>query len=198
MFKNQKAFTLIELMVTLSILAIVMALAIPSFKSSVANNRSAGAGGELVTALNIARGEAIKRGSYVTICASDNGTSCLSAGNWAKGWLIFADDATSATATPVVTTTPTDKVIRYWSDLPSTAVVTAAMVTVDTTATPPTTTYTPIDYLRFTGSGTLARAANDAKARVFDVSTADCKGLQKTRVTVGLAGMIGLSKVSCP
>lgn len=188
MFKNQKAFTLIELMVTLSILAIVMALAIPSFKSSVANNRSAGAGGELVTALNIARGEAIKRGSYVTICASDTGTSCLAAGNWAKGWLIFADDATSATATPVVTTTPTDKVVRYWKDLPSSSLVTA------TTAT----TNTNVAYIRFTGTGILARAANDAEARVFNVSTADCKGLQKTRVTVGLAGMIGLSKVSCP
>lgn len=189
MFKNQKAFTLIELMVTLSILAIVMALAIPSFKSSVANNRSAGAGGELATALNIARAEAIKRGSYVTICASDTGTSCLAAGNWAKGWLIFADDAASATATPVVTTTPTDKVVRYWKDLPSTSQV---------TLTKATTTTTNVAYIRFTGTGILARDANDAEARVFNVSTVNCKGLQKTRVTVGLAGMIGLSKVSCP
>jgi len=188
MLKNQKAFTLIELLVTLSILGVVMAFAIPSFKSSVANNRSAGAGGELSTAINIARAEAIKRGAYVTICASNTGNSCLAAGNWAKGWLIFADDATSDSAAPVVTVAPVDKVIRYWKDLPAASIVTAKKATAGT----------DIDYLRFTGTGILARAANDAEARVFNVSMTDCKGQQKSRVTVGLAGMIGLSKVSCP
>jgi len=185
MLKNQKAFTLIELMVTVSILAIVMALAIPSFKSSVANNRSSGAGGELVTALNFTRTEAIKRGSYVSICASNNGTSCLAAGNWDKGWLVFVDTATSDNAAVGVGT-----VIRYWKDVPANAIVTA-----ETKSSP---TRTPVSYIRFTGMGILAKAPNDLDERELNVSLTACRGQQKSQITVGLAGLITSKKVNCP
>lgn len=189
MLKYQKAFTLIELMITVSILAIVMALAIPSFKSSVANNRSVGAGGELVSALNFARTEAIKRGSYVSVCASDTGSSstptCLAAGNWAKGWLVFADDATTDAGTPVVTAA---KVLRYWKDVPATAVVTAVKQTSNS----------DINYIRFTGMGVLARAPNDLEVRELNVSLTACRGQQKSQIIVGIAGLITSTKVNCP
>ena len=188
MLKKQKAFTLIELMVTVSILAIVMALAIPSFKSSVANNRSVGAGGELVTALNFARTEAIKRGTYVSVCASSTGDTstptCLAAGNWAKGWLVFVDTTTSDNGTVGVGT-----VLRYWKDVPTNAVVTA-----ETKAS----TRVNVSYIRFTSMGVLAKAPNDLDERELNVSLTWCKGQQKSQITVGLAGLITSKKVNCP
>jgi type IV fimbrial biogenesis protein FimT len=185
MLIKQKAFTLIELMVTVSILAIVMALAIPSFKSSVANNRSVGAGSELVTALNFARTEAIRRGAYVSICASSDGAACLAADNWKKGWLVFVDAATSD-AGAVVLPTDTTKFLRHWKDIPVTAVVSAVQNT------------TNITYVRFTGMGVLARAPNDVDSRIFNVSLTNCRGLQKSEITVGLAGLITSKKINCP
>ncbi len=189
MLKNQKAFTLIELMVTVSILAIVMSLAIPSFRSSVNNNRSLGAGGELITALNFARTEAIKRGGYVSVCASNTGNtstpSCLAAGNWAKGWLVFVDTATTDTASVGIGT-----VLRYWSDIPANAVVTAVRNT--------TPTATPISYVRFTGMGILARAPNQVEVLEMNVAMTGCRGQQQSRITVGIAGLITSQKVNCP
>ncbi|RYZ81287.1 MAG: hypothetical protein EOO68_36075, partial [Moraxellaceae bacterium] len=170
------------LLVTVSVIAVLAALAIPNFKTSVANNRSSGAGEELVTALNLARNEAIRRGSYVSICSSVDGTACLSPANWAKGWLVFQDAATSDTATSSVST-----VIRYWNDLPATIVVTAIK-----------TPSTAIDYVRFNNLGVLAKAQNDLQVREINVSLTSCKGQQKSKITVGLVGLITSTKVNCP
>lgn len=84
--KNQRGFTLIELMVTIAVLAIVVSIAAPSFTNMIRNNQSVALGEELVTALNYARAEAVKRGARVSVCASSNGTSCT--GNWTQGWIV--------------------------------------------------------------------------------------------------------------
>jgi type IV fimbrial biogenesis protein FimT len=85
-------FTLIELMVTIAIAAILMAIAIPNFTTLIKNERLATKANDMVTALNFARSEAVKRGYQVTLCKSANGTSCVATGNdWAQGWIIFAN-----------------------------------------------------------------------------------------------------------
>ncbi len=185
--KKQKAFTLIELMITVSILAIVMAVAFPNFRSTVANNRSLGAGGELVAALNLARAEAIKRSTRVTLCTTTTGDACLATSDWTKGWLLFVDDVATDTGTPVVTTSPTSKVIRYWKDLPSNMVATAVK-----------TPSTAIHYVRFNSMGGLARAPNDSASRELNVSINQCRGKQQTKITVGIAGIVTSSLTNCP
>lgn len=85
-------FTLIELMVTLAIAAIVLTVGIPSFRDLIRNNRLTTAANELVGALNLARSEAIKRGARVTVCKSADGASCTTSGNWAQGWIVFTDE----------------------------------------------------------------------------------------------------------
>lgn len=60
-------FTLIELMVTLAVVAITLAIGVPSFQSIVSDNRLSGAANGLIGAMNIARSEAIKRGRSVAI-----------------------------------------------------------------------------------------------------------------------------------
>jgi len=89
--RRQPGFTLIELLVTLSIAAILLTVAVPSFIVFVQNNRLATQANDLVTMLNYARSEAIKRNQRITVCSSITGTSCAGSTIWDSGLLVFAD-----------------------------------------------------------------------------------------------------------
>lgn len=89
--RRAHGFTLIELMITLSVMAILMAIALPNFQSFVQNSRITTQANSFITALMLARSEAVKRGSTVTVCRSTNGTGCSGVGNWENGWLVFVD-----------------------------------------------------------------------------------------------------------
>jgi type IV fimbrial biogenesis protein FimT len=88
-----RGFTIIELMLTVTIAAILTAVAVPAFKTFVLNDRDIGQVNSLVSSFNYARSEAIKRdvAGGITVCPSVNGTSC-SGSNWAGGWVVI--DAT--------------------------------------------------------------------------------------------------------
>lgn len=83
--------TLVELMVTLVVLAILMAIATPSFQMVRNSTRLSGQANELVTAIQLARSEAVSRRQWVTVCRSDNGTSCSTATTSWQGWMVFVD-----------------------------------------------------------------------------------------------------------
>jgi len=83
-------FTLVELMVTIAVLAILLAIGIPAFASLIAANRLTSATNELVASLQTARTEAIRRNVRVTVCpAAPTATAC--SGNWRDGWMVFLD-----------------------------------------------------------------------------------------------------------
>ncbi|MGH8455896.1 MAG: GspH/FimT family pseudopilin [Stenotrophobium sp.] len=91
-------FSLIELIVTTTLVGILAALAIPSFINILRNNRLAAYTNEFTTALTLARTESVKRNVTVGVCRSANATSkkpsCDSGsgnGGWENGWLVFAD-----------------------------------------------------------------------------------------------------------
>ena len=84
-------FTLIELIVTLAVTAILLGVAVPSFLSVVHNNRIASQTNTLVAALNLARTEAIKRRAVATVCISSNASTCTGS-DWSTGWLVWVDD----------------------------------------------------------------------------------------------------------
>lgn len=88
----KNGFSLIELMIAISILAIVVAVGVPSFTTTIQNNRLASQTNGFIGAINYARSEAIKLGqNSVTVCESTTGTSCSSGNNWETGYVIFRD-----------------------------------------------------------------------------------------------------------
>ena len=89
--KKESGFTLGELMVTLAIVGIVMAFAIPSMQTFVKNERLTTQINTLVSHLAYARSLAVTRRQQVILCASDNTTSCSDSGNWGAGWILFID-----------------------------------------------------------------------------------------------------------
>ena len=91
-----KGFTLVELMVTISVLAVLMAVGIPSFQGVIASSRVTTATNDFMATLAQARSNAIRRGGRVTVCKSADGASCVTTGNWEQGWIMFNDDDHSA------------------------------------------------------------------------------------------------------
>lgn len=87
--KCNGGFTLVELMITLSIAGILVTVGVPSFASMIASNRVTAASNEVVTALNLGKSEAIRSGQNTILCRSANGTAC--SGNWSDGWILFND-----------------------------------------------------------------------------------------------------------
>jgi len=87
---RKRGFTLIELMVTLAVAAILLTVGVPAFQEMLRNNRAATHANEFLTALNFTRSEAIKRGRNISLCPSSNQTACGGA-NWAVGWIAFVD-----------------------------------------------------------------------------------------------------------
>ena len=98
---HAEGVTLIELLVALSVMAIVLTLGIPSFTDFLASNRMSAASNDLVSAMHLARSEAIKRRQPVTVCASENAAApnpgCSAAASPGIGWLVFVDDDGDAT-----------------------------------------------------------------------------------------------------
>lgn len=90
---GQSAFTLLELLVTIAVTAVLATVAIPALGEFVAHNRVAAQTNELVGALHLARNVAVTRGLPVTVCATDDRqTGCTGDADWTQGWIVFIDD----------------------------------------------------------------------------------------------------------
>jgi type IV fimbrial biogenesis protein FimT len=88
----QRGFTLVELVVTIALLAILTMLAIPSFSEVLRQWRRDSATRELSTSLQIARSEAVKTSRQTVICPSVDQTACTASNEWNTGWIVFVDD----------------------------------------------------------------------------------------------------------
>ena len=100
--KVSAGFSLLELMVVITIVAVLMALGVPSYRYVTNSNRVSAEVNALLGDLQFARSEAIKEGATVTVCPTSDPTANLpicnpASSEWDKGWIV-----TSPTVTPNV------------------------------------------------------------------------------------------------
>ncbi len=89
---SQRGFTIIELMVTLAVFAVMATVAVPAFVGFVERNRTVSIGNSFLNALTVARSEAIKRNARVAVCGKPAAqAACNATGNWEDGWTVFVD-----------------------------------------------------------------------------------------------------------
>jgi len=87
--RRDGGFTLLELMVTLAVAAILIAIAVPSLGDATLAGKLSASANDLVAGVAMGRSEAIKRNAVTSMCVSSTGTSC-GAGSWDQGWIVMA------------------------------------------------------------------------------------------------------------
>ncbi|WP_236848895.1 GspH/FimT family pseudopilin [Candidatus Thiodictyon syntrophicum] len=91
--RHLRGVSLIELMTTVSALAITLTLGVPTFTSLQATIQRGQASSELLSSFTMARSEAARRAVPVTVCASSDRLTCDTSQtpNWRNGWIVFTD-----------------------------------------------------------------------------------------------------------
>ena len=88
---HSRGFTLIEAIITISIAAILLAVAAPSFQAVIEKNRMVAARNDIMVNLHLARSEAVKRNRNVVLCSSTDGQTCAISSDWQPGYIMFTD-----------------------------------------------------------------------------------------------------------
>jgi type IV fimbrial biogenesis protein FimT len=170
----QRGFTLIELMITIAVLAILLGIAIPAFNEIVRSNQIAAQSNSVMSALALARSEAVKRGVRVSLCSADssspNASNCSTAPNWDSGWIVFSDDFGAVPGA----IDASDVILQRWPAMSNGTNVASADFAV-----------------------TFARSGRAEFQRSFTVSKVGCGQNQRRTITVDLSGRVSLARSNC-
>ena len=173
-FKAQRGFTIIELMMTVTVLALLLGIAVPSFMETVRNNRTISQNNEFISGLNLARSEALKISGSVSMCASADELTCSGSTDWTTGWIVFNDlNANGTLDAP----DGTDALLQTAGAAPPQFTLNA----------------TNRSFVRFAGSGMAPSGLE-----IFDLVRTGCTGLKARRTNVSLVGRVSTTTVACP
>lgn len=174
MKKQVRGFTLLELMVTVAIAGIVMAVTLPSLTQMVRVTRQKGVASDFFIDVMLARVEALKRARSVTICPTADDATCVgSASGWTNRRLIFVDQDSNGTFSG------SDVLIKVSESVKNGITVTDA-------------SGTPSAWLRFRPVGVVVGGA-----RTFDVAATS---VSTRKVCVRATGQVSVSEpgAACP
>ena len=120
---GKRGFTLVELLVVLAVGAILLAITIPGYANFMNYNRLVAVTNDLVSSLQLARSEAFKRGTRVSVCTSSTPMEsvpvCDEEANWQQGWLVFVDEGINGVLDIG------DQILKVHGETPGGAVITA-------------------------------------------------------------------------
>ena len=117
---KHKGFNLIELMIAVALFATLITVGVPNFIGFMERNRITADTNDLVSAMSLARSEAMKRGQRISICSSTNGTGCAADDDWTTGWIVFLDNDGDGNLDAL----DGDEVIRTWGAVAGDTVIT--------------------------------------------------------------------------
>ena len=91
--KRQSGFTLYELLITVLVIGVILTIGVPNMSEFTQNSRLTSASNDLLSSFQLARSEAARSKSNITICASNNSLDANAncGGTWNDGWIIFLD-----------------------------------------------------------------------------------------------------------
>jgi type IV fimbrial biogenesis protein FimT len=155
---KENGFTLVELMVTLAVAAILFTVGIPSFRDFIMNNRLIGNANEFAAAINLARSVAIKqqRNAYIT---SNSGT------DWSDGWTVWVDNNGNGAQDAA-------EVVRVTQAMDANTTFTSAAKT--------RFRYSPSGLVDGPGTLTVCDSRAGETGRVIDISAAGRSNIQRT------------------
>lgn len=168
-------FTLLELMIGITVAGILLGLGVPAFNQLIRNNRTIAETNELMTALTLARSEATRRGIAVSVCASNAAhTECeaVDANDWQNGWLVFTDRDGDPGAVD-----PEDEILQISRSV-------GAQLKVESN---------DLGFVRFDASGARTNTDNVE----LSVQHQECTGANRRRIVVNATGRATLTKVPC-
>jgi len=90
--RDTAGFSLIELLVTVSVVAILVLIAVPQLDDAALTRKLAAQIGDFLSTLQLARSESMKRNARVVVCKSSNKCDCAVSGGYEQGWIMFRDD----------------------------------------------------------------------------------------------------------
>ena len=169
---GSSGFTLVELVVVCTIVGILLAVGVPSYRYVTTANRVASEINGLLGDLQFARAEAIREGQRITVCPTSDNTTCLTTGSsWKTGWLVFTDLGTAG-----VINNTTDQVLRKQSSFTS-----SDTLTIDNS----------ILYLSFNRNGFMMNAAGGV---TFTLSDANANAQYTRCLSATLVGALSTQR----
>lgn len=163
----RSGFSLIELMVTIAIVSILLTLGVPSFSAVLRNITLTTQANNFVAAINLARSEAIRRNTAVTLSAT---ASNITQHHWESGWQIWVDSNGNGTL-------DNGELLRLFPDMGSGTLVSNTSL------------------LRFSGNGFLD--GRQQVTLVFSLQPPDCATEPARDIMITPAGRPSIQETSC-
>ncbi len=172
--KRARAFTLVELIITLAIGAILLGVGAPMMGTMLESNRASVRAVELRKALVATQDAATNRGNRVVLCpinGSNDGCDPNSPRDWTKGWLMFVDDG------PIQGShDPGEEILHVFQSTEG-----------------PHTLSTDVDFVRYNPRGEL----DSGIPTDFSIKYSQCTKRQARRVNVSAIGRISIESIAC-
>lgn len=171
--KNNRGFTLIELIVTVAVISVLLTLGVPSLQTFLKSNRLTAHTNAIVGTLQLARTEAIKRSGIVVLCGSTNLTSCNSS-SWENGWIVFFDDGADAASAITSAPTGSDAILRVNEPLKGGTTIRGFE-------------FTNLSFVSFNNQGRVNSKGS------FIICDSDGTLIKAKGINIGLTGMVSLA-----